>query len=118
MSRAQWYPHHWASFFIKGNSMAKAVKKRNVKTVKKVLTSPFKIYWNKKNYLFLFLGFLLLIVGFYAMSIGSWDSFSALYISPIILFIAYLLIFPASIFSRVKEDSSESQGKDIASGKS
>ncbi|HEY4755945.1 MAG TPA: hypothetical protein VIH28_07830, partial [Ignavibacteriaceae bacterium] len=51
----------------------------------------------------LFLGFGLLIVGYYVMSIGSWDSTESLIFSPIILVIAYILIFPLSIFSKKKE---------------
>ena len=81
--------------------MAQKIKKKTTLTKKK-LESPFNIYWDKKNYLFLFLGFALLIVGFYIMSIGSWDSFTSLVISPIILAIAYILIFPLSIFAKKK----------------
>ncbi|MFO7446476.1 MAG: hypothetical protein R6W90_08920 [Ignavibacteriaceae bacterium] len=83
--------------------MAKTVKKKSIHTAKKKYTSPFGIYWEKKNYLFLFLGFALLILGYFVMSMGDWDSFPSLVISPIILFIAYILIFPASILYRKKE---------------
>jgi len=82
--------------------MAQKTKKKSV-IAKKNLVSPFNIYWDKKNYLFLFLGFGLLIVGYYVMSIGSWDSTESLIFSPIILVIAYILIFPLSIFSKKKE---------------
>lgn len=86
--------------------MAQKIKKKTA-PVKKLLTSPFKIYWEKSNYIFLLLGFALLIGGYYIMSIGEWDSTTSLIISPIILVIAYVLIFPLSIFSRKKELSSE-----------
>jgi hypothetical protein len=79
--------------------MAQKIKKKSVIT-KKNLVSPFNIYWDKKNYLFLFLGFALLILGYYVMSIGLWDSTESLIFSPIILVIAYFLIFPLSIFSK------------------
>jgi len=85
--------------------MAQKIKKKST-AVKKTLSSPFNIYWDKKNYLFLFSGFALLVVGYYVMSLGSWDSTESLILSPIILVIAYVLIFPLSIFSK-KKDSAE-----------
>jgi ATP/ADP translocase len=92
--------------------MAKTVKKRTTKVTRKKFVSPFGIYWEKKNYLFFFSGLLLVIIGFYFMSIGNWDSFESLVISPIILFIAYFLIFPLAIFSKSKENEvSEEQIK-------
>ncbi len=98
--------------------MAKTVKRKNIRTTKKASTSPFGIYWEKPNYFFLFLGFALLVIGYFVMSLGNWDSVAALTISPIILCIAYILIFPASILYRKKEDNSKSGEQDIASGKS
>ena len=87
--------------------MAQKIKKKTV-AAKKSLVSPFKIYWEKKNYVFLFLGFALLILGYYVMSIGPWDSTASLVLSPIILVIAYILIFPLSIFSKKKESAEKS----------
>jgi amino acid permease len=88
--------------------MAKTtVKKKNIRTAKRTYSSPFGIYWEKKNYLFLFIGFALLIVGYFVMSLGEWNSTTALYISPVILFIAYFFIFPYSIFYRKKEAKEE-----------
>ncbi len=98
--------------------MAKIIKKRNVRQTKKVFTSPFKIYWSNKNYLFLLLGFALLIIGFYVMSLGEWNSAASLVFSPIILGIAYLLIFPASIFYRDKNVLVKTEDEKVASGKS
>ncbi len=86
--------------------MAKSVKKASVKVIKK-LQSPFFIYWEKSNYILLILGIFLLILGYYIMSIGSWDSTSSLVISPIILFIAYVLIFPIAILYRKKFKSED-----------
>lgn len=82
--------------------MAK-VKKRVVSAkTKKSAVSPFNIYWDKTNYIFLFLGILSIILGFYLMSIGPWDSTASLVFSPILLFLGYVLIFPASILYRKK----------------
>lgn len=83
--------------------MAKAVKKRTVKTTKKTFISPFSIYWDKTNYILFFAGVLFVIVGFYVMSIGEWDSTTSLVLSPIILFLGYVIIFPLSILFRKKE---------------
>jgi len=83
--------------------MAKAVKKKSVKSSKKTFVSPFNIYWDKTNYILLFAGILFVIVGFYVMSIGEWDSTTSLVISPIILFIGYVIIFPLSILFRKKD---------------
>ena len=95
--------------------MAKAVKKRTVKTTKKTFVSPFSIYWDKTNYILLFAGILFVIVGFYVMSIGNWDSTASLVVSPIILFIGYVIIFPLSILFRKKgsEDVVESSSEQI-----
>lgn len=82
--------------------MAQKIKKKSA-AVKKSLVSPFKIYWDKKNYMFLFLGFALLVIGYYVMSLNAWDSATSLVLTPIILIIAYILIFPLSIFSKKKE---------------
>jgi membrane protein implicated in regulation of membrane protease activity len=90
--------------------MSKVVRKKNIKVVKKTLESPFKIYWESKNYFLFFAGIALIIIGFYFMSVGGWDSTASLIISPLILGIAYLLIFPASIFygKKVKEPAEKS----------
>jgi len=85
--------------------MAKAVKKRTVKTTKKTFISPFSIYWNRTNYILFFTGVLFVIVGFYVMSIGEWDSTTSLVLSPIILFLGYVIIFPLSILFRKKESA-------------
>jgi FtsH-binding integral membrane protein len=95
--------------------MATKIKKRTTKQTKKISVSPFNIYWEKKNYFLLGLGVLVTILGFYFMSLGSWDSFSSLVISPIILFIAYIIIFPLSIFlskKRNQEQAAQMGGQD------
>jgi membrane protein YdbS with pleckstrin-like domain len=84
--------------------MTKTVRKKTARTIKKTYTSPFSIYWEKNNYMLLFAGAVLIIAGFYFMSLGAWDSFSSLVISPVLLFIGYLLVFPASIFYRKRSE--------------
>ena len=100
--------------------MAKKVQRKNIRKSKKVQAqqSPFKIYWEKQNYLFLSLGFIVIIIGFYLMTIGPWDSVPSLVISPILLFIGYVLIFPASILSRKKKGKDVKQEEQVDSGKS
>ena len=65
----------------------------------------------KKNYILLFAGIIVLIIGYLVMSDGKWNSTSALVFSPIILGIAYLLIFPLSIFSSRKNQNSENKAE-------
>ncbi|MBK8945272.1 MAG: hypothetical protein IPM32_08370 [Ignavibacteriae bacterium] len=67
------------------------------KTEIKKLNSPFKNYWNKTNFLIFSIGIVVLLIGFYLMSIGPWDNPVSLSISPIILLVAYIVIFPLSI---------------------
>lgn len=94
--------------------MAKKVVKKNIRNVKKqkALVSPFNIYWKKQNYYLLALGFIVIIIGFYLMSVGSWNSFSSLQLSPFILALGFVIIFPAAILYRKKdkkEDIKENQ---------
>ncbi len=98
--------------------MATKIKKKTIKQTKKASVSPFNTYWDKKNYYLLGLGLLVTVVGFYFMNIGTWDSFSSLVISPIILFIAYVIIFPLSIFLRKKAEKEQSQDNEIDPGQS
>ncbi len=98
--------------------MATKIKKRTIKQTKKTSVSPFNIYWEKKNYYLLALGLLVTIIGFYFMTIGPWNSFSSLVISPILLFIAYIIIFPLSIFLRKRTEKAQTQENEIDPGKS
>lgn len=93
--------------------MAKKVKKKNIRKSKKTsrAVSPFSIYWEKQNYYLLLIGFIVIIVGFYFMSIGPWNSIPSLEISPILLVIGFILVFPASIFYK-KRDSKNSLKED------
>ena len=98
--------------------MATKIKKRTIKQTKKVSVSPFNNYWNKTNYYMLGLGLVVTLIGFYVMSIGPWNSFSSLVLSPIILFIAYVIIFPLSIFIRKKSEKENPQDNQVDTGKS
>ena len=92
--------------------MAVKTKKKNVKTTKNSLPSPFNIYWEKTNYLIFGLGILTIIIGFYFMSQGDWNSTSSLVISPILLFIGFVVIVPASIFYRKQIEEKTETNKD------
>jgi len=83
--------------------MAVKTKKKNVKASVKSLPSPFNIYWEKTNYLLFGLGVILIVLGFYFMSLGEWNSSSSLVISPILLFLGFVVVMPASILYRKKE---------------
>ncbi len=98
--------------------MATKIKKRTIKQTKKTSVSPFNIYWEKKNYFLLALGLVVTIIGFYLMTVGPWNSFSSLVISPILLIIAYVIIFPLSIFLRKKKEKELTQDTEIDPGKS
>lgn len=82
--------------------MSKIVRTKQ-KTSKKTLSSPFSIYWDKSNYYILLAGVILSIIGFYLLSIKPWDSTESLYMAPIVLFIAFVIVFPLSILFRKKE---------------
>ena len=85
--------------------MAVKTKKKNVKASAKSLPSPFNIYWERTNYLLFGLGMLLIVLGFYFMSLGEWDSSSSLVVSPILLFLGFVIVMPASILYRKKADA-------------
>lgn len=88
--------------------MATKTKKKNVKTVtSKSISSPFNIYWEKTNYLLFGIGIFLIIIGFYFMGQGEWNSTSSMMISPVLLFLGFIVILPASIFYRKKVAASQ-----------
>ena len=83
--------------------MATKTKKKNVKTgTSKSISSPFNIYWEKTNYLLFGIGIFLIIIGFYFMGQGEWNSTSSMMISPVLLFLGFVVVLPASIFYRKK----------------
>lgn len=75
--------------------MAKQIKKKNQKRIN---VSPFHIYFDKSNYLLLGVGALLLLFGYYIMGSGEWNSNASLFLSPIILIAAYVIVLPLSLF--------------------
>lgn len=93
-------------FFTVEVNMAKTVQK---KVTKKAIASPFSIYWSKENYLILAAGAVLTIIGFILLGSGNWDSSQSLYLAPILLVAAYVLVFPASIFFRRKNNHDGAQ---------
>lgn len=84
--------------------MAKQIRKKSRSTKFKT-SSPFKNYWKKDNYILLGAGIFVLIAGFYLMTFGPWDNPISLTISPIVLLVAYLIIFPLSILYKKKKNS-------------
>lgn len=97
--------------------MAKTKKSTSVKSAKRVIQSPFSIYWTKTNYLFFSAAVLLIIIGFYVMSIGPWDNVTGLVYAPIILFVAYIILLPLSILYRDRNSAKADESK-IDTGKS
>jgi hypothetical protein len=86
--------------------MAVKTKKKNVKTSgSKSLPSPFNIYWEKTNYILFGVGMLFIILGFYFMGQGEWNSSSSLVVSPILLFLGFVVVMPASILYRKKSEA-------------
>ena len=84
--------------------MAK-VKKRVSATNKKFI-SPFENYWTKNNYLLLGLGIAVLIIGYFLLSQGPWDNPLSLSVAPIVLLVAYVIIFPLAIMYKKKSHNS------------
>ena len=86
--------------------------KVKAKNKSKILTSPFKDYWNKQNYILFGIGLLIIVVGFILMSQDPWNSNLSLIISPIVLLVAYLVVIPLSILYKKNKPSIE---KDVSS---
>lgn len=70
----------------------------------KPLTNIFPIHFGPLNYILLAVSILMLIVGFYIMSQGAWDSSQSVVVAPIILFIAFVVLIPVSIFVKSKKE--------------
>ncbi|MFH1528824.1 MAG: hypothetical protein ABIG69_19640 [Bacteroidota bacterium] len=86
------------------------MKKKVKQTVK--LESPFNNYWDKTNYIILFAGLLTLMVGFYLMTFGPWDNPLSLTASPLVLLVAYIVLFPLAIFYRRQTSKVELENSD------
>ena len=76
--------------------------KARAKNQKRKILSPFNNYWERSNYIILGVGIGIIILGFLLMAQSPWDNPVSLSISPIVLLIAYLIIFPLSILYKKK----------------
>lgn len=79
--------------------------RKKIRQSKSPAQSPFKNYWQKTNYYILFAGIAVVILGFILMSKSPWDNPISLTLSPIVLLVAYLVLFPLSIFYKKKSKS-------------
>lgn len=80
--------------------MAKKEKTEKRKTLFQKNVVPF----SKQNFIILAIGFLLILIGYYLMAIGGVDSFEAVTLAPIILFVAYVIIIPYAILKKFKNE--------------
>ena len=71
----------------------------------KVQESPFNNYWNKTNYILFGAGIGITILGFFLMAQSPWDNPLSLTVSPLVLLLSYLVIFPLSILYKRKKSS-------------
>ena len=60
--------------------------------------------FGKTNYILLLIGVLSLILGYYLMASGSVNSFQSLTLSPILLFLGYIIIIPFALVYRENFD--------------
>jgi len=76
--------------------------KKRVNSKAKKIESPFKNYWTKNNYFILIAGLMILFFGFFLLNQGPWDNPLSLTVAPIVLLIAYLVVFPLAIYYKKK----------------
>ena len=60
--------------------------------------------FGKTNYIIFTVGLFSLILGYYLMASGSVNSFQSLTLSPILLFLGYIIIIPFALVYREKID--------------
>lgn len=77
-------------------------KEKAKSSVKK--TDLFRIYWERKNWILFFIGIALLFLGYFLMSFGPFDNPVSLTISPLVLLIAYIVVFPLAILIKNKKN--------------
>ena len=58
--------------------------------------------FGKKNYLIFSIGLALVIIGYIFMANGEVNSFQSLTLAPIMLFLGYIVVIPASLVYRDK----------------
>ena len=66
-----------------------------------------KLPFTRTNYILFGVGLAVLIVGFKLLSIGPWNSVSSLTIAPILLILAYCIIFPVAILYHRRKPEQE-----------
>jgi len=81
--------------------------KKNIKSTKKIFHSPFSIYWNKNNYIFLVAGWLTIFVGYLLLSNDGWDNSTSLILSPLVLMIGYFVLLPLAVFYKKRTSKTE-----------
>ena len=75
-----------------------AIQIKRSKKSKKGNVLPF----TKTNYVLFIIGLAVLIIGNVCLSKGPWDSFWSLDLAPVLMVIAYLIIFPLAILYHKK----------------
>jgi len=63
--------------------------------------------FGKKNYILFTIGVSSLLIGYYLMANGSVNSFQSLTLSPILLFLGYIVIIPLALVYRQKIEHKE-----------
>ena len=58
--------------------------------------------FNRTNYIIFFIGVLFILFGYIIMATGTVNSFQSLTLAPIMLFLGYIIIIPASLIYRGK----------------
>ena len=61
--------------------------------------------FGKTIYILFTIGVFMLIIGYYLMASGSVNSFQSLTLSPILLFLGYIIIIPLALVYREKVDN-------------
>ena len=70
----------------------------------------FSIPFTSKNYIILGVGVVMLLLGYFFMNQPPHDSFLSLTLAPLILTVAYCIVFPWGILARPKGDSPAARG--------
>ena len=61
--------------------------------------------YTKKNYILFISGIIMIILGYVIMVTGETNSFQSLSLAPVILLIGYLILIPASLLYKEKNNS-------------
>lgn len=81
-------------------------KIKSATPVKKSSVSKFTDTWTKTNWIVFGAGFVILALGFILMSFSPFDNPISLSVSPVVILLAYLVIFPLAILFKPKETKS------------